>query len=47
MVKILTQVLAVASIAGVVRMVRKGQMVPYALFALVSVRFSGVAFPPQ
>ncbi len=36
-VKILTQVLAVASIVGIVRLVRRGVMVPYALFALVSV----------
>jgi hypothetical protein len=35
-VKILTQVLAVAAIFGIVRMVRKGIMVAYALFALLS-----------
>jgi hypothetical protein len=47
-VKILTQVLAVAAIAGVVRMVRKGQMVPYALFGLVSVAILLVwHFPPN
>jgi hypothetical protein len=36
-VKILTQVFAVAAISGVVRLVRRGLMVPYALFALVSI----------
>ena len=47
-VKILTQVLAVASIVGIVRMVRKGLMVPYALFGLVSVAILLVwHFPPN
>src|SRR5712691_315309 len=36
-VKILTQVIAVAMIAGVIRLVRRGIGVDYALFALVSV----------
>lgn len=47
-VKILTQVLAVASISGVVRMVRKGQMAAYALFGLVSVLILLIwHFPPN
>ena len=36
-VKILTQFLAVAAIAGVVRMVRRGEMVPYTIFGVISV----------
>ena len=48
MVKILTQVLAVAAISGIVRMVRKGVMVPYALFGLISVAILLVwHFPPM
>jgi hypothetical protein len=35
-VKILTEVIAVAMIAGVVRLARRGIAVPYALFALIS-----------
>jgi hypothetical protein len=35
-VKILTQTLGIASIVGIVRLVRRGVMVPYALFALFS-----------
>lgn len=47
-VKILTQVLAVAAISGIVRMVRKGEMVPYALFGLLSVLVLLVwHFPPN
>ena len=46
-VKILTQAIAIAMIAGIVRLVRRGIAVPYALFALVS---SGMLivwhFPP-
>jgi hypothetical protein len=37
LVKILTEALAVAAISGVVRLVREGKMVSYALFGLVSV----------
>jgi hypothetical protein len=48
MVKILTQVLAVASISGIVRLVRKSVMVPYALFGLISVLILLVwHFPPN
>jgi hypothetical protein len=48
LVKILTQVLAVAAISGIVRMVRKGEMVAYALFGLVSVLILLVwHFPPN
>ena len=47
-VKILTQVLAVAAISGIVRMVRKGMMVAYALFALLSALILLVwHFPPN
>jgi len=35
-IKILTQTMAIASIVGIVRLVRRGAMVPYALFAFVS-----------
>src|SRR5215472_1035479 len=35
-VKILTQTIGIASIVGVVRLVRRGVMVPYALFAFTS-----------
>src|SRR5439155_22893994 len=47
-VKILTQVIAVAMIAGVVRLVRRGVAVDYALFALVSLGIMLVwHFPPN
>jgi hypothetical protein len=47
-VKILTQVIAVAMIAGVVRLVRRGVAVPYALFAVVSAGMLVVwHFPPN
>jgi len=36
-VKIMTQFLAVAAIAGVVRIVRRSEMVPYAIFGAISV----------
>jgi hypothetical protein len=36
LIKILTEVLAAASISGIVRLVRRGEMVPYALFSAVS-----------
>jgi hypothetical protein len=47
-VKILTQVLAVAMVAGVVRLVRRGIAVDYALFALVSIGIMLIwHFPPN
>ncbi len=47
-VKILTQVVAIAMISGIVRLVRRGVAVPYALFALISSAiFSVWHFPPN
>ena len=47
-VKILAQVLAVAMIAGIVRLVRRGVAIDYAIFALVSVGILVVwHFPPN
>jgi hypothetical protein len=47
-VKILTQVVAIAMIAGTIRLVRRGIAVPYALFALVSCAILVVwHFPPN
>jgi hypothetical protein len=47
-VKILTQVIAVAMIAGVVRLGRRGVAVPYALFALVTAGMLVIwHFPPN
>jgi hypothetical protein len=47
-VKILTEVVAIAMIAGIIRLVRRGIAVPYALFALVSAAMLVVwHFPPN
>ncbi|MDP9114979.1 MAG: hypothetical protein M3O20_15030 [Acidobacteriota bacterium] len=47
-VKILTQVIAVAMLAGVVRLIRKGIAIDYALFALLSLAILAVwHYPPN
>jgi hypothetical protein len=47
-VKILTQVIAVAMIAGVIKLVRKGACVDYAIFGMISVAILAVwHYPPN